>query len=62
MTGGQLERACKGEAAREGFEQRWTTATAFKSFGSLTAFTGGVGGTGVKSLNYSVEDNFQKTE
>ena len=57
-----VERVCEGEAAREIFEQRWTTATAFKSFGSLTAFTGGVGGAGAKSLNHCVEDKFQKTE
>ena len=59
-----VERVCKGEVARarEGFERRWTSATAFTSFGSLTAFTGGGGGAGAKSLNHCVEDSFQKTE
>ena len=66
MIGGQLimnvERVCKAEATRAGFEQRWTTATAFKSFCTRSAFTGGVGEAVARSLNHSVEDNFQKIE
>ena len=52
----------KRDFAREGFEQRWTTGTAFTSFGSLTAFTGGGGGAGAKSLNHCVEDSLQRTK